>query len=158
MDVEYIESKANYELAKELQEKYFPFIGYVNLDEIYFAEMIGYKSKKALPYQMSGITQSWVREILSSQSQMKYYCLSVHQDLWEELEESKKQWIIFKCLYSVSPQGEGKIRSFDVTDYGFIIEYFVRTGFGPYWEMKDNLPSLLGKDTLPLVIPMDDKE
>ena len=59
----------------------------------------------------------------------------------------------------VSPQGDGKIRPYDVNDFGFIVEYFVRAGFGPYWELKENLPSLLsGNDTLPLVIPMDDEK
>jgi len=46
---------------------------------------------------------------------------------------------------------------FDVQDYGFIVEYFVRIGIGPYWEVKENLPSLLdGDDILPLIIPLDD--
>lgn len=158
-NVEFSECKENYEIAKKLQERYFPFIGYVDLEDIYFAEMIGYKPKNALPYKMSSITQSWVREVISNTDKLKTYCVAVYDDLWSELESSKKEWIIFKCLYSISPQGNGKIRNFDVMDYGFIVEYFVRTGFGPYWETKDNLPSLLsGNETLPLIIPMDDDQ
>lgn len=158
-NVEFVESKEVKEIANQLQEKYSPFIGYVNLDDIYFAEMIGYKPKNAAPYKMSSITQAWVREIVSSNEKLKTYCIAVYQDLWDELEKSKKEWIVFKCLYSVSPQGDGKIRNFDVMDYGFIVEYFVRVGIGPYWENKDNLPSLLsGNNTLPLILPMEDEE
>lgn len=76
---------------------------------------------------------------------------------WSELEKSKKEWIIFKCLFMVSPQGNGKIRPFDVIDYGFIIEYFVRLGFGPYWEVIEGLPSLLSGDVLPLVLPLNEE-
>jgi hypothetical protein len=72
-------------------------------------------------------------------------------------EDTKKQWIIFKAIYSVSPQGDGKIRNFDVMDYGFIVEYFVHMGMGPYWEIKEGLPDLLkSPDPLPLIIPMED--
>ena len=51
----------------------------------------------------------------------------------------------------------GKIRNYDVQDYGFIVEYFIRSGFGPYWMDKDNLPSLLDND-IPLIVPMDDDD
>lgn len=158
-NTEFVESSEITNIAKQLQEKYYPFIGYINLDEIFFSEMIGYKSKNAPVYQMSGLTQAWAREILLAEKKNKCYCLAVWQELWEELEQSKKEWIVFKCLFMVSPQGDGKIRPYDVNDFGFIVEYFVKAGFGPYWELKENLPSLLsGNDTLPLVIPMDDEK
>jgi hypothetical protein len=121
--------------------------------------MDGYKGKNAPPYIMSGLTQSWARVILQSLGNGKVYCLGVWSDLWEELEQSKKEWIIFRCLYSISPSQDGKIRSFDVQDYGFITEYFVRAGFGPYWMLKDGLPSLLdGSHALPLILPMEDDD
>jgi hypothetical protein len=42
-------------------------------------------------------------------------------------------------------------------DYGFIVEYFVHMGMGPYWENKEGLPDLLkSPDPLPLIIPMED--
>jgi hypothetical protein len=121
--------------------------------------MDGYKGKNAPPYIMSGLTQSWARGILQSLGNGKIYCLGVWSDLWEELEQSKKEWIIFRCLYSISPSQDGKIRSFDVQDYGFITEYFVRAGIGPYWMLKDGLPSLLeGSHALPLILPMEDDD
>ena len=87
----------------------------------------------------------------------KLYCLAVWTEEWSELQKSKKEWIIFKCLYSISPSLDGKIRAVDVQDYGFILEYFIRSGFGPYWETKDDLPSLLdSNDGLPLIIPLED--
>ena len=154
---EFIESKENYEIAVALQEKYFPFIGYVDLSLIYFAEMDGYKSKNAPIYQMTGMTQKWARTLLLSLGERKSYCLSVWSEQWQELEKTKKEWIIFKCLFMVSPQGNGKIRPFDVSDYGFIVEYFVRLGVGPYWEVKEGLPSLLSGDVLPLVLPLNEE-
>lgn len=158
-NIEYQPSLEILEIAKKLQERYFPFIGYVDLDEILFAEIIGFKPEKAPIYTMSGITQKWARDLILSNNQKKTYCLSVWSDSWSEISESKKEWIIFRCLYSVSPQSGGKIRPFDVQDFGFINEYFVRIGIGPYWQTKDDLPSLLkGNDVLPLVLPMEDDE
>jgi hypothetical protein len=62
-------------------------------------------------------------------------------------------------LYSISPSLDGKIRTFDVQDYGFITEYFVRSGFGPYWMSKEGLPSLLeGSHALSLILPMEDDD
>lgn len=159
MDIDFIESKENLELAEKLQEKYFQFIGNVDLRRVYFAEMIGFKPKKAPVFNMSGITQAWARNILSTTDQKKDYCLAVWSDEWAEVETSKKEWIIFRSLFSVSPFGDGKLRPFDVQDYGFIVEYFVRIGLGPYWLEKENLPSLLsGNDTLPLILPLEDDE
>ena len=98
-DPEFIESIECKEIAEKLISKYYPFIGYVNLDLIHFVEMDGYKGKNAPPYIMSGLTQSWARGILQSLGNGKVYCLGVWSDLWEELEQSKKEWIIFRCLY-----------------------------------------------------------
>lgn len=146
-------------IAQKLQEKYFAFIGYVNLETVYFTKMIGYKSRNAPPYIMSGLTQAWARSILNNHQSKKNYCLGVWDEEWDELEKSKKEWIIFRCLYSISPANDGKLRPLDVQDYGFIVEYFVRSGFGPYWEQKENLPSLLdGNDILPLILPLDDEK
>ena len=159
MDAEFHESIEMKEIAKKLQERYFPFIGYVDLDEIYFTEIIGFKPEKAPIYTMSGITQKWARDLISSSNQKKLYCFAAWVDNWSETPTEKKEWILLRCLYSVSPQGEGKLRPYDVQDYGFINEYFVRVGIGPYWETKDILPGLLkGNDVLPLVLPMEDDE
>ena len=158
-NIEYHNSIEMLEIAKKLQEKYFPFIGYVDLDEILFAEIIGFKPEKAPIYTMSGITQKWARDLILSNNQKKSYCFSAWCDNWSELSEAKKEWLIFRSLYAVSPQGQGKLRPFDVQDYGFINEYFVRVGIGPYWQSEDNLPSLLnGNDVLPLVLPMEDDQ
>jgi hypothetical protein len=158
-DPEFIESIECKEISEKLVSKYYPFIGYVNLDLVHFVEMDGYKGKNAPPYIMSGLTQSWARGILQSLGNGKVYCLGVWSDLWEELEQSKKEWIIFRCLYSISPSLDGKIRTFDVQDYGFITEYFVRSGFGPYWMSKEGLPSLLeGSHALSLILPMEDDD
>lgn len=159
METTFTESQEVKELAEKLQEKYFPFLGYIDLELVCFAEMDGYKSKKAPVYSISGITQGWVRDIIFHKfnSKEKRYCLAVWTEEWSELQKSKKEWIVFKALYSISPNLDGKMRPVDVQDYGFIIDFFVRSGIGPYWEIKDNLPSLLnGDDTLPLLLPLDE--
>ena len=156
---DFLESQECLNIAQQLVEKYYMFVGYVDLNLVHFVEMDGYKSKNSPPYIMSGITQSWAKDILRSVGSSKIYCFGVWSELWEELEQSKKEWIIFRALYSISPTLDGKIRTFDVQDYGFITEYFVRTGFGPYWMEKENLPSLRkGSETLPLVIPLSDND
>ena len=159
MNAEYHESIEIKTLAGKLQERYFPFIGYVDLDEILFTEIIGFKPEKTPIFSMSGLTQKWARDLIIANNQKKSYCFSAWCDEWSELPENKREWIIFRSLYSVSPQGDGKLRPYDVQDYGFITEYFVRCGIGPYWLTKDELPSLLsGNDVLPLVLPMEDEE
>ena len=66
---------------------------------------------------------------------------------------------MLKCLYSISPSLDGKIRTFEIIDYAFINEYFIRVGVGPYWELREDLPSLLGSnDPLPLILPMTDED
>lgn len=160
METEYRECIANKNIAEKLQEKYYPFLGYINLNEIYFAEMIGFEPKKAPAYIMQGVTSGWVREILNMnpETRGKQYCFAVWEEKWSNIPEQNKQWIIFRSLFSISPFGGGKIRAFDVNDYGFIVEYFVRMGFGPYWEHKENLPDLLkGEECLPLILPMDEE-
>lgn len=158
MTIEYLESLEIKTTAQKLQEKYYPFIGYVDLEEIYFSEIVGFKPDKAPTWQISGLTQQWARDLMSSKSQNKLYCFAVWTDAWAEISNNKKEWIIFRSLFSISPGGKGKLRSFDVQDYGFINEYFVRIGIGPYWLSKDDLPSLLdGKDVLPLILPMEEE-
>jgi len=158
-DPDFLESEECLNIAQKLVEKYYPFIGYIDLNLIHFVEMDGYKSRNSPAYVMSGITQSWARDILKQFGSNKVYCFGVWSDLWSEIEQSKKEWFIFRALYSISPSLDGKIRSFDVQDYGFITEYFVRAGFGPYWIHKDGLPSLLdSKGILPLILPMDDDD
>ena len=159
MTIEYSESIEIKSIAQKLQEKYYPFIGYVDLEEIYFSEIIGFKPDKAPIWQISGLTQQWARDLMAEKSQQKMYCFAVWSDAWSEFSNNKKQWIIFRSLYSISPGGKGKLRTFDVQDYGFINEYFVRIGVGPYWQTKDELPSLLdGKEPLPLILPMEEEE
>ncbi len=154
---DFIESQECLNIAQKLVEKYYMFIGYVDLDLVHFVEMDGYKSKNAPACVMSGLTQSWARDILRTSGSNKIYCFAVWSEIWEQTEKSKKEWLVFRSLYSISPALDGKIRNFDVQDYGFIVEYFVRSGYGPYWSEKDNLPSLLDND-IPLIVPMNDDD
>lgn len=74
-DPEFIESIECKEIAEMLISKYYPFIGYVNLDLIHFVEMDGYKGKNAPPYIMSGLTQSWAREFCNLLEMEKFIVL-----------------------------------------------------------------------------------
>lgn len=148
-------------LAQDLVEKYFPFIGYIDLDQICFILDDNPKPKKSPVYKVSGITQSWVRDIInaSPENYGKFYCISVYEEEWNELQKSQREWFMMKCLYSISPSLDGKIRSFEIFDYAFINEYFVRVGVGPYWELREDLPSLLdSNEPLPLILPMLDED
>jgi len=159
MENEYQESKELYNLAKQIQEKYFAYVGYVDLEIIYFAEIIGFKSRKSSVNIMSGTSSAWVRNLLNMNSnRAKVYCMAVFSDEWTEIPQAKKEWLVFKMLYAVSPDLSGKIRSPDVMDYGFILEYMIKSGVGPYWEMRDDVPSLLKGDALHIPLPPEDQE
>jgi hypothetical protein len=74
---DFIESQECFNIAEKLIEKYYMFIGYVDLSLVHFVEMDGYKSKNAPACIMSGLTQSWARDILRSSGNSKIYCFAV---------------------------------------------------------------------------------
>jgi hypothetical protein len=66
---------------------------------------------------------------------------------------------LFSALYSISPQNDGTIRQFEVQDYAFILEYFIRNNYGANYMNHSILPSLLdSKDPLPIPLPADPED
>jgi hypothetical protein len=158
-DITYVQSLELYEIALKLKERYYLHLGHVDLDIIYFAEKLGDKPKKGKIAELSGISNPWVKALLAkNQNDNKLYCMSVWSAEWLEVTPAKKEWMVFKMLCSVHPQNDGKLNKPDISDFGYIQEFFMNAGVGPYWESQDDLPSLLGADPLAIPPPPDDTD
>jgi len=158
-DVTYIESHELLELATKLKDRYYLFLGHIDLELIYFAEMIGDKPKKAKVISLSGISNPWVKAILAKDGKNhKLYCLSAWGNEWSQLGPSSKQWAVFKLLCNVEPAMDGKLKKYDIQDHGFIQEYMSLAHIGPYWEKSDTLPDMLADDPLPIPPPPLEEE
>jgi hypothetical protein len=158
-DVTFVESFELLDLAQKLKERYYLFVGHVDLELMYFAEKVGEKPKKAKIGELSGVSNPWVKALMAKNGKNnKLYCMSVWSAEWAELSPAKREWTVFKLLCSVNPENDGKARKPDIQDFGFILDYFMNEGIGPYWESKDTLPSLLGADPLPIPPPPDDTD
>ena len=158
-EVTYIESFELLELATKLLSVYFVYIGHVDLEMIYFAEKSGEKPKKAKVGDISGLTSNWAKLLLAkSGKNNKLYCMSVWGTEWAELSPAQREWVVFSLLTAVSPFNDGKLVKPDISDRGYILEYFMNEGVGPYWEKSENLPSLLDGDPLPIPLPPDPEE
>jgi hypothetical protein len=153
-DVTFIESFELLELATKLRERYYIYVGQADLDLIYFAEKVGEKPKKGKVAELSGISNPWVKALMSKNGKNnKLYCMSVWGAEWSQLTPAQREWAVFKLLCSIEPANNGKLVKPDIQDFGFILEYFMNEGIGPYWESKDTLPSLLANDPLPIPPP-----
>jgi hypothetical protein len=145
----YNESFELKELAENLKERYYLYLGYIDLDNIFFAEVGGVKPDKANVLSLSGIKSPWVKQLVRSQESNNYlYCLSVWSEEWLDINPDKQAWLVFEALLCISFRNNGDMRSPDVFGWGIMIEYL-----GPYWRNKDELPSLLGEEN-PLPIPL----
>jgi hypothetical protein len=150
-DVVYADSINLYVLARELQEAYYDHIGHVDLESIYFAEKHteNEKPKKAKVCEISSISSAWIRQLFQKHNLHKSYCLSVWAEDWGRLTSTEQQWFMFDLLYSVAPDGNGKLRKPDVQEHGPLCEFL-----GPYWRKNTiTLPSMLGTDPLPIPPP-----
>jgi len=143
----YRESVNLYTLARELQEKYYLHLGYIDMDAIYFADKIGDKPVKASVIDISGIRSQWVREVLSHTSSNKLYCIGTWFTEWSELPYNQQEWLMFDTLYSIGVENDGKLRARDVFEHGVIADFL-----GVYWRDNKEVPSLLSASE-PLPIP-----
>jgi hypothetical protein len=159
-NVVFLEAPEIKSIAEKLKERYYVYIGYVDLEQIYFAEMVGHTPKKAKPVVVNGLAQKWVRDLLLGDVQdKKIYCLGVYEEKWAELTKAHKEWALFAALYSISPQNDGSIRQFEVQDYAFILEYFIKNNYGANYMNHSILPSLLdSKDPLAIPLPPDPED
>ncbi|MBS1722396.1 MAG: hypothetical protein JSS66_05255 [Armatimonadetes bacterium] len=146
-DVTYQESVNLYALARQLQERYYLHLGYIDMDVIFFAEKIGEKPVKASVIETSGVRSPWVRQVLSQNSSHKRYCVAAWSGEWSKLPYPKQEWMMFDALYSIGVTNDGKLRSKDVLEHGIIADFL-----GVYWRGEDDVPSLLSSED-PLPIP-----
>jgi hypothetical protein len=146
-EVTYRESVNLRTMARELQERYFLHLGYVDLDAVFFAEKIGEKPPKAQVVELSGVRAPWVRQILSEHSSNIRYCLSAWLTEWAETPYPRQEWLVFDALYSIDPKNDGKMRGKDIHEHGIIADFL-----GVYWREDDEVPSLL-QSPEPLPIP-----
>jgi hypothetical protein len=153
-NVEFYDAPDIKRLAEKLIERYYVYIGHADIDNIHFCEIDGVKPKSAPVCSMDGINKSWVRDLVITKSgDPKHYCFSVWSDDWKQLNDPQKEWQLFRCLYSIGQNNDGKLRRPDIEDYGFIVEFFVKNGISAKWETDDMLPSLLNSKN-PLEIPL----
>lgn len=148
-EITYRESVNLYALARQLQERYYIHLGYIDIDSIYFADKIGDKPPKAQVIEVSGVRNQWVRQILSNTPNNKLYCVAAWFTEWSELQYNQQEWLMFDTLYSIGVESGGKLRSRDVFEHGIIADYL-----GVYWRKDADIPSLLNSpDPLPIPPP-----
>lgn len=148
-EVTYRESVNLRSLARELQERYFLHLGYIDMNAVYFAEKIGEKPAKAQVMELSGIKSPWVRQLLAEHSSNTQYCLAAWLTEWSELPYPQQEWFMFDALYSIGAENDGKVRGKDVCEHGIIADFL-----GVYWRKDNDLPSLLlSQDPLPIPPP-----
>lgn len=159
MEKIYNKSNEVMELANKIKQRYYLYVGQVDLENVFFAEIDGEKPKRAGIMEVSGVSSSWVRYILD-QNHNALYCMAVWGQEWLDLAPNVKEWLVFDALLRIDPENTGKIRKPDINEFGMILDYFGNIGIGAYWRNKsDKLPSLLGGiDPLPIPLPPDDTD
>jgi len=159
-NVVFLESSELKNLAEKLKERYYVYVGYVDLEQIYFAEMVGEKPKKGPVIVLSGLSQKWVRDLLLGDVQdKKIYCLGAYDEAWSALSKAHKEWTMFKALFSIAPSMDGTLRQIDVQDHSFILEYMIKNNYGANYMNQSILPSLLdSKDPIPIPLPKDQED
>lgn len=146
-DKTYSQSSELLIMAKQIIDRYHLYLGHIDLDNIYFAEIDGDKPKKSTVMQIGGITSEWVKQLVQK-TNGALYCISVWRDEWDEIFPPMQKWMVFDALMRIDPHNDGKLMKPDVNEFGIIVEYI-----GPYWRNRTDLPDLLDSDD-PLPIPL----
>lgn len=142
------------ETAQKIYERYYDYLGTIDMDTIVFVSQTGTLPKSAKVAELKPIRDPYMKQRLSEFGEDVHYCFYVWDELWQELLPEKQELHIFDALYSIPPGGNGKIRPRDVVEHGIICEFF-----GPYWRNQDIVPSLLdSEDPLPIPLPPDTED
>lgn len=135
-------------MAEKLVSRYYLYLGTVDLDNIFFAEIEGEKPKRGKVMEVSGIRSAWVKQERQKDNKT-LYCLSVWGEDWDDIDPYKREWMVFDALMRISPINDGSLRKPDIQEFGCIVEFL-----GPYWREKEQLPGLLdGDEALPIPLP-----
>jgi hypothetical protein len=155
------------EMAEKIVEKYYFYLGHIVLENIYFAEIDSPKPKRAEAMSVSGVSSTWVKQIMDEMNKKikdktsfdnKLYCISVYGEEWDDISPTMQEWMVFDALLRIDLEGTGKLRKPDICDHGILLDYFGQIGIGPYWRKSSNLPSLLAGDALPIPLPPDNTD
>ena len=138
-------------MATKIIDHYHLYLGHIDLDNIYFADIDGEKPKRAGIMQIGGITSEWVRQLLQK-TNGALYCISVWREEWEAIFAPMQEWMMFDALMRINPNNDGKLVKPDVNEFGIVVEFI-----GPYWRSRTDLPSLLDGDPLAIPLPKDNE-
>ena len=129
---EFIESMELYDLATKIIDKY-EFLDHINPDKIYFAFCTDDSTAKSKPLIMGNISSELAQKVASTKYQIAFY-----MDKWEEWDEETQLIMLFKALYNIAQDFDGKLRKQEPLD-----PYVILKTFGLDWNLRDDLPNLL---------------
>lgn len=132
----FVEAPELKELAVALYEKYEDLLEHVNVDDIYFAFCDNEQPKNSKPVMLGGAKSPLIRAVARKSYQIAFY-----HDTWATWSEARRNMTMLHALYSISPDGEGAYRKFDVTDY-----YPFAATLGLNWQKLDEFPDPLEND------------
>lgn len=136
------------ELALELVEKYPDMLDHVNVGDIYFAFCENEQPSNSKPMMLAGAKTPLIRAVARKSYQIAFY-----HETWATWSEARRNMMMLFALYSVSPDGEGAYRKYDVQDY----YPFVAT-LGINWQTLDEFPDPLEVEVhFRMPIPQEDQ-
>jgi len=143
---EFVESVELYDLAEQIIDKY-QFLDHIDVNKIYFAFCTDKSAAKTKPFIMGNISNELVQKVANYKYQIAFYL-----DKWNDLGEEKQLIMLFKALYSISEEFDGKMRKIDPMD-----PYVILKTFGIDWGFRDDLPNLL-TDPVHFQFPVNDAD
>ena len=128
---EFVESEALKDLAEQIINKY-EFLDHIDVDKMYFAFCTDPSTEKAKPLIMGNISNELAQKVAHSKYQIAFYL-----DKWQNWDEETQLIMLFKALYGISEDFDGKLRKLDITD-----PYVILKTFGLDWTFRDDLPNI----------------
>lgn len=132
----FVEAPELMELAIALVEKYEDLLEHVNVNDIYFAYCDNEQPKNSKPVMLGGAKSPLIRAVARKSYQIAFY-----HDTWATWSDARRNMTMLHALYSISPDGEGTYRKFDVTDF-----YPFAATLGLNWQKLDEFPDPLETD------------
>lgn len=136
---EFKEATVVRELAEQIVEKYDYIFKHVQLNDIYFAFCDNNPTDKSKKVILGNITNPLSQKICRSKYQIAFY-----RTHWYAWDEEKQLVMLFKALYSVGKEMDGKLRKPDVNDH-----YVMLATFGMNYDddsFEGTLPHILNED------------
>jgi hypothetical protein len=142
------ESFTLHKLADALRARYPAHVGFVQMHKLKFYEDLNPEPEESSPaIQISGLSRAEWRKLQEERQDDTRYIITVVKAIWDALNTSQQQWLMFEMLYAIDRNQEGKIRKRDVVEYAPIVEHL-----GVHWRQQGVLPDLLNDD-YPIALP-----